>query len=152
MSSIRGFAAAAVLAVASPGVVHGAPAAPMQAAAKQASMVFVANTGLEDVQTLTSSLRHAIAAKKSGHLSKVVWMVYGRAIVVFDPKVKAVPDSMRKLAKEAADAGVEVVVCNEALKKYGIPADGLAIPARVVPNAITELAKLVSEGAAVLRY
>lgn len=133
--------AALVLANASAAAAEPAPA-----------MVFVANTGLEDVQTLTSSLRHAKAAKESGHLSKVVWMVYGRAVVALDPKVGAVPESVPKLAKEAADAGVELVVCGQALAKYGIAPEKMAIKARVVPNAITELAKLVAEGAVPIRY
>lgn len=134
-----------------PATVQAAPGS-KAAPAKQGKMVFVANTGLEDLGTLSSSLRHAIAAKKSGHLSDVVWITYGRAIVALDPTVKAVPESLRKLAREAKAAGVRLVACASALEKYDIDPRKLEPAAEVVENAVTELARLVADGYAVIRY
>lgn len=115
-------------------------------------LVFIANTGLEDVQTLSNSLRHATAAKASGHLDEVVWLVYGRAILSLDPSVKAVPASVRENLEQARAAGVRLVACGHALEQHGI--DPATIPAgvEVVPNAMHELARLVAGGFEALRY
>ncbi|MDQ3266236.1 MAG: DsrE family protein [Myxococcota bacterium] len=142
---------ASALAVAQPGKARGAPAAAVEPV-KKGRLVFTVTTGLEDVQTLNSSFRHAQAALASGHLEKVIWLGYGRSAVVFDPTVKAVPDEVRKAAAAAKAAGVELVVCNNSLEKYGIDPGTLQPQARVVPNAMTELALLVSQGFEVISY
>ena len=49
--------------------------------------IVVANTGLEDAQTLSSVFRHAKAAADTGRLREVVVLVYGRAIAAFDGDV-----------------------------------------------------------------
>lgn len=120
--------------------------------AAQGKLVFVATTGLEDVLTLSSSFRHALEAKKSGHLSDVVWLSYGRAVVALDPTVKAVPDSVREAARLAKEGGVRLVACGQALEKYGIDPKTLTPAAEVVPNAIAELSRLVAQGYQVIRY
>jgi hypothetical protein len=53
-----------------------APAADSDRAvpAPRGKLVFLLTTGLEDVQTMTASLRHAKIAKESGHLEDVVWL------------------------------------------------------------------------------
>src|SRR5690606_11709289 len=56
-------------------------------------LVFVTTTGLEDIGSLSSSLRHAKTAAESGLLSEVVWLSYGRSIVVLDPSLSAVPEN-----------------------------------------------------------
>ena len=119
---------------------------------KKGKLVFVAMTGLEDVGTLSSSFRHAKAAIESGHLEDVVWLAYGRAIVALDPTVKAVPEDVRKHAEAARKAGVRLVACRQALKKYDIDEKKLVPPAEVTENAITELARLVAEGYQIIRY
>lgn len=119
---------------------------------EKAKLVFVAMTGLEDLMTLSSSLRHATVAAKSPQYSEVVWMSYGRSIVALDPTVKAVPASIHELAREAKKAGVRLVACEEALKKFDIDPKRLAFPAETVPNAIDELGRLIAEGFAVIRY
>lgn len=124
----------------------------VQRPAEQTGLVFVANTGLEDVGTLSSSLRHAIAAKQSGHLDEVVWMVYGRAVVILDPTVKAVPSSLRDELDAAAKVGVRIVACAVAMEKYDIDPATIPEVVEVVPNAMAELARLVAAGHAVLRY
>ncbi|MFY0567927.1 DsrE family protein [Archangium lansingense] len=120
--------------------------------ARQGKLVFVSTTGLEDLGTLSSSLRHAKAAKESGYLSDVVWLTYGRAIVVLDPTVKAVPESIRKEAQDAKDAGVRLVACGNALGKFDIDPKKLQPQVEVVDNGVAELSRLVAEGYQVIRY
>lgn len=119
---------------------------------RKGKLVFVATTGLEDIGTLASSFRHAQGALESGHLESVVWLSYGRAVVALDPTVTAVPDSVREAAAEAKAAGVKLVACATALKKFGIDPKQLRPAAGVVPNGAHELARLVADGYAVIRY
>lgn len=119
---------------------------------KKGKLVFVATTGLEDIGALGSSFKHARIAQESGYLEKVVWLAYGRSVVAVDPTVKAVPDNVRTLAKEAKESGVELVVCGNALSQFGIDAKTIEPQARVVPQGVVELSRLVSEGYEVIRY
>ncbi len=119
---------------------------------KKGKLVFVTTTGLEDIGALGSSLKHARIAQESGYLEKVVWLAYGRSVVVVDPTVKAVPDNVRSLAREAKDSGVELVVCGSALSQFGIDPKTIEPKARVVPQGVVELSRLVSEGYEVIRY
>lgn len=125
---------------------------PAAKAEPKGKLAFVAMTGLEDIGTLSSSFRHAVAAKKSGHLSDVVWISWGRAVVALDPTVKAVPESVREQARLAQEAGVRLVACGQALGKYDIDPKATVPKVEVVPNGVTELARLVAEGYEVLRY
>lgn len=145
-------ASAASAAMAEPTRAQESPKDQRTVPAKKGKLVFAAMTGMEDAQTLASTFRHATVAMKSGYLEDVVILSYGRSAVVFDPTVTAIPDEIRKLAKEAQAAGVELVVCNNSLQKFGIDAASLQPKARVVENAMTELARLVSEGYAVVSY
>lgn len=115
-------------------------------------LVFVAMTGPEDAATLSSSFRHALAAKKSGHLEEVVWLAWGRAVLALDPTVSAIPADIREQAKAAREGGVRLVACGQALKKWGIDPKTLEPAAEVVPNGVDELARLVSLGYEVIRY
>ena len=120
--------------------------------APKAKLLFVTTTGLEDVGTLSSSFRHAVAATKSKHVEDVVWIGYGRAIVAFDPTVEAVPASVREQAKAALASGVKLKVCAQALRKYGIDPEKVEPKAEVVANAIDEVARLVAQGYQVINY
>lgn len=122
------------------------------ATAPKGKLVFVAMTGAEDLGTLSSSFRHAAAAKRSGHLEDVVWLSWGRAVVALDPTVSGIPADIRTQAEEAQRAGVRLVACGQALRKWGIDPATLSPKAEVVPNGIDELARLVSLGYQVIRY
>lgn len=120
--------------------------------AKKGKLLIAARTGVEDVQELTASFHLAQVAAESGHLEKVVWIGYGRSVLAFDPNVKAVPDGVRKAMKDAQAAGVELVVCNTALGKYGIDPAKIEPKAKVVPKGMAEIARLISEGYEVMSY
>lgn len=130
----------------------GAPAMAENPPAPKGRLVFVAMTGPEDLATLSSSFRHATAAMKSGRLEEVVWLAWGRAVLALDPTVSAIAPEVREQARAARDAGVRLVVCGQALKKWGIAPDRLELSAEVVPNGVDELARLVSAGYEVIRY
>lgn len=123
-----------------------------EAPAKKGKLAFVAMTGPEDIGTLSSSFRHALAAKKSGHLEDVVWLSWGRAVVALDPKNSVVPDSVRAHAKAAKEGGVRLVACAQALRKWGIDPKTLTPSAEVVPNGVDEMARLIAEGYEIIRY
>jgi len=125
---------------------------PKPGPAPKGKLDFVAMTGAEDLGTLSSSFRHAAAAKRSGYLEDVVWLSWGRAVVALDPTVGAIPADIRTQAEEAQKAGVRLVACGQALRKWGIDPAALSPKAEVVPNGIDELARLVSLGYQVIRY
>lgn len=125
---------------------------PAPAPTPKGKLVFVAMTGAEDIGTLSSGFRHATAAKRSGYLEDVVWLSWGRAVVALDPTVSAVPAEVRTNADEARKAGVRLVACGQALRKWGIDPATLSPKAEVVPNGVDELARLVSLGYQVIRY
>ncbi len=116
-------------------------------------LVVVLTTGLEDLQTVNMAIRHAGAAKKSGYLEDVVLLVYGRGVQVFAKEITAKPPQIGKTIQEAKEAGVHIMICAEALKKFNIPQDQLEPGVEeVVPNAIIKLSELVSQGYQVLKY
>lgn len=123
-----------------------------EAPAKKGKLAFVAMTGPEDVGMLTSSFRHALAAKKSGHLEEVVWLSWGRAVVALDPKNTVVPEEVRAHARAAQAGGVRLVACGQALKKWGIDPESLTPAAEVVANGVDEMARLIAEGYEIIRY
>lgn len=149
------FLFAALTAASTSSVAANAQAAtptPSAQPAKKGKLVFAAMAGMEDMQTMSSAYRHAMVALKSGHLDKVVVLSYGRSAMVFDPTVKAVPDDVKKVVAEAQAAGVELVVCKNSLEKLGIDPATLQPKPRIVDNAMVELARLVADGYAVVRY
>lgn len=136
----------------------GAAQPPTQAAASAEAvvdrpLVFVAATGLEDVQTLTSVFRHATAAATTGRLSEVVVLVYGRAIAAFDGELGRRPPELLARIREALEAGVRVLLCANALAGAGIAQSSVdPTPTAIVPRAIVTLVDYVARGAAVVRY
>lgn len=135
----------------SPVVVLDAVAGPKAAEQAQTGLVFALRTGPEDVTALESAFRHARAVKESGVLSDVTVIVYGRAIVVFDPNV-TLPGEIRTNLEGARSAGVHILACDTALRKYGISPEDAARSADVVPQGIVEIARLVAAGHEVLSY
>ena len=129
------------------------PAAPAVAEARaDAGLVFALTTGLDDVGTMTSAFRHAQVVQESGAVDSVTVIVYGRAIVVFDPAVTAVPAEVRTVMASARASGVRIVACETALEKYGITKETAASQAETVPQGIVEVARLAGLGHEVLTY
>ena len=128
------------------------PPAPAAAAPKGApGLVIVLRTGLEDVMTVSSALRHAKIAKESGAIPEVTVIVYGRAIAIFNKDMK-IPEEIRTNLTAARAAGVRVVACKTALEKNNIPEAMAAEQAEVVPQGIVEIARLAGLGHALLTY
>jgi intracellular sulfur oxidation DsrE/DsrF family protein len=116
-------------------------------------MVFVLTTGLEDLQSVNMAIRHAGMAKKSGYLDDSVLLVYGRAVQAFSKDITAKPPQVSAAIKEAKAAGVRIIICGEAIKRFDIPKDKLEPGVdEVVPNSIVTLAELVSKGYQIIKY
>ncbi len=126
-----------------------ASAAP--AARPRGKLLFVLTTGLEDVQMVGMSLRHAKMAKESGHLESVVWLTYGRGVQSLSP-MGARPPKLAQLAREAQAAGVPLIACNTALTQMGVPKESLDPKPQIVPAGIIKLSELVSQGYQIIRY
>lgn len=116
-----------------------------------AGLVIALTTGVEDGSMFASAFRHARVAKQSGLLPEITVIVYGRAILVVDPAVKAADDARKELVA-AREAGVRIVVCANSLEKYGIDPAVVAPYGEVVPSAIEEIAALVARGHEVMNY
>lgn len=130
-----------------------------QSAAAQAGtkghgkMVFVLTTGLEDLQAVNMAIRHATMALKSGYLDNSVLLVYGRGVQAFSKEITAKPPQTSVFINQANQAGVRILVCGEASKRFNISKEELEPGVdSVVPNAIVTLAELVSNGYQVIKY
>ena len=136
------------------------PAAPLAAEESPAarphphgSLVIVLTTGLEDMQAVNSSLRHARIIKESGYLENVVWLAYGRGVQALAGGMKARPAETAELARQTQAAGIPLIACRTALAGMGIPEESLdPKPAQVVPQGVVKLAELVSLGYEIIRY
>lgn len=116
-------------------------------------LVFVLTTGFEDLQENGMAIRQAKVAKESGFLDDVVLLVYGRAVQAFSKDVTAKPPQTTVAIKEAKAAGVRILICGEAIKRFNIPKESLdPQPEAVVPNAIVALSELVSKGYQIIKY
>ena len=116
-------------------------------------MVFVLTTGLEDLQSVNMAIKQSGVAHKSGFLDETVLLVYGRSVQAFSRDIKAKPPQVAKAIEEAKEAGVRILVCQVALKQFGIPEDRLESGvSEIVPNAIETLAELVSKGYQIIKY
>ena len=130
----------------------GKAAAPAEEVKAKTGLVFIANTGLEDVQTLSASLKHAKAAMESGQVDEVHWIVYGRATAILDPDLKTIPESLKADVEAARAAGVRLVACGNALDRNGLDRARLAFAVEVVDTGIGEVARLSALGYGLLRY
>ncbi len=116
-------------------------------------LLFVAMTGLEDVQRLQSVFMHAKVAADQHKLNDVSVLVYGRAAEVFNGAIKTRPAALLDAITAAQAAGVKVMVCNVALDRMGIdPAKAVPTPTQIVPNGMTTLVEYVLKDAAVISY
>ena len=88
-------------------------------------MVFVLTTGLEDLQAVNMAIRHSGMALKSGYLDDSVLLVYGRAVQALSKEITAKPPQTAAFVKEASEAGVRVMACAEAMKRFGIAREDL---------------------------
>lgn len=141
----------ACLLASAPPLVPDALAAPKADEQAAPGLVFALRTGLEDASTLEGAFRHAKAIKEAGLLAEVTVIVYGRAIVVFDPTM-TLPADVKASFEGARSAGVRIVACETALRKYGIAPEDAARVAEVVPQGAVEISRLVAAGHEVLSY
>ncbi len=142
---VLGMAIVSVLTLARPAAATPQPAGP--------KVVFVLTTGIENIQQMNLSLRHAKTVRESGYLADVVWIADDRGVEAVGGGPGARAPETATLAREAQNAGVRLIVCKSSLAQVGIPRERLdPVPDEMVPDGITRLAELVSQGYQVIRY
>ncbi len=129
------------------------PSAPGEVTRTERPLVFVAMTGLEDLQTLGAVFRHAQTAAERHRTGEVVVLVYGRAVQAFDASIEMRPPALREGIASAMRAGVRILVCNVALTRMGVDAARLdPAPTAIVPNGMDTLLDYVVRDAAIISY
>ncbi len=116
-------------------------------------MVFVLTPGWRTSQSVNMAIRHSAMALKSGYLDDSVLLVYGRGVQAFSKEITAKPPQTSVFIQQAKQAGVRILVCGEAIRRFNIPKEKLepGVDA-VVPNSIVTLAELVSKGYQIIKY
>lgn len=118
-------------------------------------LVFMLTTGFEDTWEMRLCLEDIKAAKASGHLEDVIWLVRGRGVDALGrPEgVLTRPPVIIQLAREVKASGVRIIVSTEALQQQQIPVASLDPTATdLVDNTAMLMAELVSQGYQVIRY
>ena len=118
-------------------------------------LVFMLTTGFEDLSEVRLCLEDIKAAKASGYLEDVIWLVRGRGVDALGrPEVVLTrPPVIIQLAREVKASGVRIIVSTEALQQQQIRVASLDPTATdLVDNTAMLMAELVSQGYQVVRY
>jgi hypothetical protein len=118
-------------------------------------LVFMLTTGFEDLWEVRLCLEDLKAAKASGYLEDVIWLVRGRGVDALGSPQGALtrPAAIIQLAREVKASGVRVIVSTEALQQQQIPVASLDPTATdLVDNTGLLMTELVSQGYQVIRY
>jgi hypothetical protein len=118
-------------------------------------LVFMLTTGYEDLWEVRLCLEDIKAAKASGYMEDVIWLVRGRGVdVLGEPEgVLRRPSVIIQLAREVKASGVRVIVSTEALQQQKIPVARLDPTAtELVDDTARLMVELVSQGYEVIRY
>jgi hypothetical protein len=118
-------------------------------------LVFMLTTGFEDLLEVRLCLEDIEAAKASGHLEDVIWLVRGRGVDALGRPdgVLTRPPVIIQLAREVKASGVRIIVSTEALQEQQILVASLDPSATdLVDNTAMLMAELVSQGYQVIRY
>ena len=118
-------------------------------------LVFMLTTGFEDLSEVRLCLEDIKAAKASGYLEDVIWLVRGRGVDALGrPEgVLTRPPVIIQLARDVKASGVRIIVSTEALQQQQIPVAGLDPTATdLVDNTAMLMTELVSQGYQVIRY
>jgi hypothetical protein len=118
-------------------------------------LVFMLTTGFEDLEEVRLCLQDIKAAKASGYMEDVIWLVRGRGVdALGSPEgVLARPPEIVKLAREVKATGVPIIASADALKQQHISIASLdPKPTDVVEDSATLMVDLVSKSYHVIRY
>jgi hypothetical protein len=118
-------------------------------------LVFMLTTGFEDLWEVSLCLADIKAAKASGYVEEVIWLVRGRGVdaLASAEGVLTRPPVIIQLAREVKASGVRIIVSTEALQQQQISIASLDPTATdLVDNTAMLMAELVSQGYQVIRY
>jgi len=118
-------------------------------------LVFMLTTGFEDLLEVRLCLEDIKAAKTSGYVEDVVWLVRGRGVdALGKPQgVLTRPADIVRLAREVKAADVRIIASTEALKEQQISVATLdPKPTDLVDDSAAVMSELVSKSYQVIRY
>jgi hypothetical protein len=118
-------------------------------------LVFMLTTGFEDLPEVRLCLEDIKAAKTSGYVEDVVWLVRGRGVGALGTPhgVLTRPPEIVRLAREVKSAGVRIIASTDALKEQQISVATLdPKPTDLVDDSAVLMTELVSKSYQVIHY
>ena len=118
-------------------------------------LIFMLTTGFADLSEMRLCLEDIKAAKASGYLEDVIWLVRGRGVDALGKPggVLTRPAEIIQLAREVKASGVRIIVSADALKQQQISVANVDPKATdLVDNPAMLMAELVAKGYQVIRY
>ena len=110
------------------------------AAAQDVKVVYHVNTGVETAAAILSNITNELNASPT---DKIVVVTHGAGIdFLLDGAVNAQKQPFTGSISDLANKGVEFRVCNNTLVSRNIPADKVAMEAKIVPSGVAEVARL----------
>lgn len=106
----------------------------------QVKVVYHLSEGIPQASRAMGNIRNHLAADPS---AKIVVVAHGAGIdFLLDGAVNTQKQPFAGSISDLANKGVEFRVCNNTLVSRSIPADKVAMEAKVVPSGVAEVARL----------
>ena len=106
----------------------------------QVKVVYHLSEGIPQASRAVGNIRNHLAADPS---AKIVVVAHGAGIdFLLDGAVNTQKQPFAGSISDLANKGVEFRVCNNTLVSRSIPADKVAMEAKVVPSGVAEVARL----------
>ena len=110
------------------------------AAFAQIKVVYHLSEGIPQASRAMGNIRNHLAADPT---AKIVVVTHGAGIdSLLDGAVNAQKQPFTGSISDLANKGVEFRVCNNTLVSRNIPADKVAMEAKIVPSGVAEVARL----------
>ena len=110
------------------------------AAFAQIKVVYHLSEGIPQASRAMGNIRNHLAADPT---AKIVVVTHGAGIdFLLDGAVNAQKQPFTGSISDLANKGVEFRVCNNTLVSRNIPADKVAMEAKIVPSGVAEVARL----------
>ena len=106
----------------------------------QVKVVYHLSEGIPQASRAVGNIRNHLAADPS---AKIVVVAHGAGIdFLLDGAVNTQKQPFAGSISDLANKGVEFRVCNNTLVSRSIPADKVAMEAKIVPSGVAEVARL----------
>jgi intracellular sulfur oxidation DsrE/DsrF family protein len=109
----------------------------------QVKVVYHLSEGIPQASRAVGNIRNHLAADPS---AKIVVVAHGAGIdFLLDGAVNTQKQPFAGSISDLANKGVEFRVCNNTLVSRSIPADKVAMEAKIVPSGVAEVARLQAQ-------